>query len=127
MAYRPCPRIAAPGTFNDQLERELIFLGLAAMKDPLRPEAKAAVQLCRDAGIRTVMITGDHKDTAVAIAREVADGGEGAALSGSELDTFTDQQLVERVDSLTVYAPRVGRAQTAHCAGLEKREVPSWR
>ena len=75
------------------------------MKDPLRPEAKAAVQLCHDAGIRTVMITGDHKDTAAAIAGEVGLSiGEGAALSGSELDTFTDQQLAERVDSLSVYA-----------------------
>src|SRR4029078_6689099 len=53
------------------LENRLVFLGLAAMKDPLRPEAKAAVQSCHDAGIRTVMITGDHKDTAVAIAEEL--------------------------------------------------------
>ena len=55
----------------EELEDRLVFLGLAAMKDPLRPEAKAAVQACHDAGIQTVMITGDHKDTAVAIAEEL--------------------------------------------------------
>ena len=104
----------------DQLECGLVFIGLAAMKDPLRPEAKAAVQLCHDAGIRTVMITGDHKDTAVAIAREVGlAAGDGAALSGSELNTLTDEQLVRRVERVSVYA----RVSAEH----KLRIVQAWK
>lgn len=89
----------------DELEQDLIFLGLAAMKDPLRPEAVAAVQVCQDAGIRIVMITGDHKDTAVAIARELwLFKPEVQALTGAELDLLTDAELVQRVASIAVYA-----------------------
>ena len=86
MAHRRLDR--EPDAYRAQeLEDRLVFLGLAAMKDPLRPEAKAAVQACHDAGIRTVMITGDHKDTAVAIAEELR-GVKGPiqSLSGMELD-----------------------------------------
>ncbi len=87
------------------LERDLVFLGLAAMKDPLRQEAKVAVKNCRDAGIRTVMITGDHKDTAIAIARELGILNEHAnALSGAEIDALTDQDLIQVVDRVAVYA-----------------------
>jgi Ca2+-transporting ATPase len=76
-----------------------------AMKDPLRPEAIEAVRLCREAGIRTVMITGDHKDTAVAIARELGIyGGDGSALSGADLSNLTDDQLAQLVERVTVYA-----------------------
>ena len=89
----------------DVVERELVFLGLFAMKDPLRPEAAEAIRLCRDAGIRTVMITGDHKETAVAIARELglADGN-GIALSGAEINSLTDEQLAQCAERVTVYA-----------------------
>lgn len=89
----------------DDLERDLTFLGLVAMRDPLRPEAKAAIQMCREAGIRIVMITGDHKQTAVAIAGELGliDGREGA-LSGLELDQWSDERLREGVDRISVYA-----------------------
>ncbi|MGH7207455.1 MAG: cation-translocating P-type ATPase, partial [Nitrospiraceae bacterium] len=89
----------------DELERDLIFLGLAAMKDPLRPEAVAAVRACQDAGIRIVMITGDHKDTAVAIARELGLLKHKAqAMTGTELDRLTDAELAQRVASIAVYA-----------------------
>jgi len=89
----------------DDLERDLVFLGLVAMRDPLRPEANAAMQVCREAGIRIVMITGDHKQTAVAIARELGliDDREGA-LSGLELDQWSDERLREGVDQISVYA-----------------------
>ncbi|MEO6306369.1 MAG: cation-translocating P-type ATPase [Nitrospiraceae bacterium] len=89
----------------DELEHRLVFLGLAAMKDPLRPEAKAAVQACHDAGIQTVMITGDHKDTAVAIAEELR-GVKGTiqSLSGMELDRLSDDELVRTVEDVAVYA-----------------------
>jgi Ca2+-transporting ATPase len=95
-----------PDTYRAQeLEDRLVFLGLAAMKDPLRPEAKAAVQACHDAGIQTVMITGDHKDTAVAIAEELgALKGPGQALSGMELDRLSDDELVRTVEQVAVYA-----------------------
>jgi Ca2+-transporting ATPase len=95
-----------PDTYQAQeLEGHLVFLGLAAMKDPLRPEAKAAVQACHDAGIQTVMITGDHQDTAVAIAEELR-GVKGPiqSLSGMELDRLSDDELVRNVDDVAVYA-----------------------
>ncbi|MBM4125897.1 MAG: cation-translocating P-type ATPase [Nitrospira sp.] len=93
------------GQEPDAVEQRLVFLGLFAMKDPLRPEAVEAIRLCHEAGIKTVMITGDHKETAVAIARELAlDRGEGTALSGSELSGLTSEQLVESVERVRVYA-----------------------
>lgn len=89
----------------DDLERDLVFLGLVAMRDPLRPEVKAAMQTCREAGIRIVMITGDHKQTAVAVAGELGlIDDRGGAISGSELDQWSDERLREGVDRLSVYA-----------------------
>ena len=104
MAHRRLER--EPDAYRaDELENQLVFLGLAAMKDPLRPEAKAAVQACRDAGIRTVMITGDHKDTAAAIAGELyGTDSHVEALSGMELDRLSDDELVKTVDQVAVYA-----------------------
>ena len=104
MAHRRLGR--EPDAYRaDELENQLVFLGLAAMKDPLRPEAKAAVQACRDAGIRTVMITGDHKDTAAAIAGELyGTDSQVEALSGMELDRLSDDELVKTVDQVAVYA-----------------------
>jgi Ca2+-transporting ATPase len=95
-----------PDVYRAQvLEDRLVFLGLAAMKDPLRPEAKAAVQACHEAGIRTVMITGDHKETAMAIAGELgAFEGQEQALSGTELDHLSDDELVRNVANVAVYA-----------------------
>jgi len=89
----------------DRIERDLILLGLFAMKDPLRPEALEAVRACREAGIRTVMITGDHKETASAIAKDLGLGdAPDRALSGAELDALSDEELSGRVDRLSVYA-----------------------
>jgi Ca2+-transporting ATPase len=104
----------------EELEDRLVFLGLAAMKDPLRPEAKAAVQACHDAGIQTVMITGDHKDTAVAIAEELR-GVKGPiqSLSGMELDRLSDDELVRTVDEVAVYA----RVSAEH----KLRIVKAWK
>jgi P-type Ca2+ transporter type 2C len=103
-----------------ELEDRLVFLGLAAMKDPLRPEAKAAVQACHDAGIRTVMITGDHKDTAVAIAEELRGVKESIrSLSGMELDRLSDEELVKTVDQVAVYA----RVSAEH----KLRIVKAWK
>jgi Ca2+-transporting ATPase len=90
---------------SSELEQQLVFLGLAAMKDPLRQEAKVAVQACHDAGIRTVMITGDHKDTATAIAEELGLlKGTGHVLTGMELDRLSDEALTKLVEQIAVYA-----------------------
>jgi len=87
------------------LEQDLVFLGLMAMKDPLRPEAKAAAQTCKTAGIRTVMITGDHKATAVAIANDLGImGPDKHAISGTELNRLSDDELRDQVTTTAVYA-----------------------
>lgn len=86
-------------------ENELIFTGLIAMMDPPRVESAPAVADCRRAGIRPVMITGDHKITASAIAREIGILQDGdRAVEGSELEKMTDEQLKEEVEHISVYA-----------------------
>ena len=86
-------------------ENGFVFLGLAAMVDPPRPEAVQAVMDAKSAGIRPVMITGDHKVTATAIAKEIGIYEEGdLALTGMELDTMEEQELEEKIDRISVYA-----------------------
>jgi P-type Ca2+ transporter type 2C len=88
-----------------EIERKLVFVGLIGMIDPARPEVKQAVQVARQAGLRSVMITGDYKDTAVAIAKELALlRPHGRALSGSELDELSDEQFAGAVEEIDVYA-----------------------
>jgi len=87
------------------IETELIFAGLAAMIDPPRPEVKLAIEKCKDAGIRTVMITGDHKNTAVAIARELGFYNvDSEAVTGLELDAMPGEELERRIQRISVYA-----------------------
>ncbi|MBQ9734689.1 MAG: calcium-translocating P-type ATPase, PMCA-type [Clostridia bacterium] len=90
---------------SEDLENNLTFLGLVGMIDPPRPEAKEAVRICREAGIKPVMITGDHVVTASAIARELGilvDGDK--AITGSELDLMSDEELDAQVEFISVYA-----------------------
>jgi Ca2+-transporting ATPase len=90
---------------NDHAERDLIFAGLAGMIDPPRKEAKEAVEKCRTAGIRPIMITGDHPDTARAIARELEIlVGEDRVVSGPQLDEMDDEKLCGEVENISVYA-----------------------
>lgn len=90
---------------SQELENDLTFLGLVGMIDPPRPEAKAAVATCRKAGIKPVMITGDHVVTASAIAKELGILKEGdKAITGAELDRMTDSQLDDQVEQISVYA-----------------------
>ena len=90
---------------SEELENDLIFLGLVGMIDPPRPEAKEAVRVCRGAGIKPVMITGDHVVTASAIAKEIGILEEGdRAITGAELDEMTDTELDAAVESISVYA-----------------------
>lgn len=104
----------------DNIENELVFCGLVGMIDPVRPEVKAAIEECRGAGIRPIMITGDHKDTAVAIALElgiIKDKSE--AITGTELDDISDEDFKEKVTQYSVYA----RVQPEH----KVRIVNAWK
>ena len=102
------------------LEQQLTFVGLTGMIDPVRPEVKPAIDLCRTAGIRPVMITGDHKDTAVAIARQLGIiSGPQQAMTGSELDQMDDKELAENINRYGVYA----RVQPEH----KVRIVNAWK
>lgn len=90
---------------SETLENNLTFMGLVGMIDPPRPEAKEAVAICRKAGIKPVMITGDHVVTASAIAKELGILLEGdKAITGAELDKMTDSELDAQVESISVYA-----------------------
>lgn len=90
---------------SENLENGLTFLGLVGMIDPPRPEAKAAVEVCRKAGITPVMITGDHVITASAIAKELGILTKGMhAVTGAQLDAMTDSELDRRVTEIAVYA-----------------------
>ena len=114
---------SVPSSAED-VERDLVFVGLAGMQDPPRPEAVEAVKHCQSAGIRVVMITGDHPRTALAIARELGITKPGEqALTGAELDRLPDAELQARVSQVPVYARvtaehklRIVRAWKAHDA-----------
>ena len=104
----------------EKLEQELCFIGLTGMIDPVRPEVKAAIEECRGAGIRPIMITGDHIDTAVAIAKELGilkDASE--AVTGSQLDAMDDEEFERRFRDISVYA----RVQPEH----KTRIVTAWK
>ena len=103
---------ALPANLSPQTaEQQLTFVGLAGMMDPVRPEAAPAIARCRAAGVRVVMITGDHPDTAAAIARQlgILERG-GRATTGAELERMTAAELARRVETCSVYA----RVQPQH-------------
>ncbi len=112
---------AEPQSYEPEyLEEKLCYLGLSGMIDPIRPEVKDAIAECRTAGIRPIMITGDHKDTAVAIAKELGILGEGqGAITGAELNELSDEYLNEHIADYSVYA----RVQPEH----KVRIVKAWR
>lgn len=102
LAYRD---VAAGETVHARLEEKLTFVGLIAMIDPPRSEAKKAIATCKKAGIRTVMITGDHKQTAVAVAKELGlVEPDSICLNGSEIETISDEELKNIVQKVPVYA-----------------------
>ena len=89
----------------EEIEKDLTFMGLVGMIDPPRPEAKVAVETCKKAGIKPVMITGDHVITASAIARELGILNDGdLAITGTELDAMSDEELDKQVEKISVYA-----------------------
>ena len=102
MAYKELDHMPKEG---EKIENNLIYVGMVGMIDPPREEAKLAVEKCKTAGIKTVMITGDHKTTAVAIAKELGILEEGQeAITGAELSKMTDEELARRVENIRVYA-----------------------
>ncbi|HND53841.1 MAG TPA: HAD-IC family P-type ATPase, partial [Pirellulaceae bacterium] len=118
LAERSLPSGVTPAP--DEVERELVLTGLVGMIDPPRDEARVAVATCRSAGIRPVMITGDHPATALAIARELKLAGpDDGVMTGAELDTLTDEQLAGRVEHVAVYA----RVSAEH----KLRVVRAWK
>ncbi len=112
---------ALPGqTTPAALEHDLTFVGMVGMIDPVRPEVKAAIDECYQAGIRPIMITGDHKDTAVAIAKELGIlTGDAKAITGAELSKIGDEEFERRVGEFSVYA----RVQPEH----KVRIVEAWQ
>lgn len=102
------------------LEQQLTFIGLTGMIDPVRPEVKAAIAQCNQAGVRAVMITGDHKNTAIAIARELGIlTDENQAITGAELSKMSDEEFEDRITNICVYA----RVQPEH----KVRIVNMWK
>ncbi len=111
LAYREVP----PGldwqnSNGNELERELIFAGFVGMIDPPRPEVRDAVQRAKAAGIRPIMITGDHPGTALAIAKELGIGSDGQAVTGRELDEPGTSELASKAAMISIYA----RVNPAH-------------
>ena len=110
-----------PTNFEPEyLEQQLCFTGLCGMIDPVRPEVRDAIAECRRAGIRPIMITGDHVDTAVAIAKELGILSDGArAITGAQLDMMSDEEFEKEYQNISVYA----RVQPEH----KTRIVNAWR
>jgi len=104
LAYKPVFQLGEP------FDQGMVFIGLAGMIDPPREEAKAAIKVCEGSGIKSVMITGDHKLTAIAVAKELGLLKEGKALTGTELDNLSDEQFEQIVEEIEVYA----RVSPAH-------------
>ena len=114
--YQEIPEDRSP----ENLEQRLTFIGLAGMIDPIRPEVKAAIEECKTAGVRAVMITGDHRDTAVAIAKDLGIlKNENQAITGAELSELSDEEFEKRIGEISVYA----RVQPEH----KVRIVNMWK
>ena len=118
-AYKPLETV--PSDISpDAIENDLIFIGLVGMIDPVRPEAVEAIKECHKAGIKPVMITGDHKDTAVAIGKELGIvKSEKEAITGADLDKLSDEELAKSIDKYSIYA----RVQPEH----KVRIVKAWQ
>jgi Ca2+-transporting ATPase len=104
-AYRELPHDV--DEFDEQIEKNFVFVGIMGMIDPPRQEVKDAIFMCKNAGIRVVMITGDHKLTAIAVAKElnlIGENDENKVITGTQLDKIDDQQLIEMVENVSIYA-----------------------
>lgn len=107
-------------TTPEYIETDMSFIGLCGMIDPVRPEVKVAIEKCNQAGVRAIMITGDHKDTAVAIAKELGILKDvSQAITGTELSELSDKEFEKRIENIVVYA----RVQPEH----KVRIVNTWK
>ena len=114
--YKSLPKSVEP----EYLENDLIFIGIVGMIDPCRPEVYDAINKCRQAGVRPIMITGDHKDTAVAIGKDLGIiKNDDEAIVGAELDKYSDEEMKEVVTKYSVYA----RVQPEH----KTKIVNAWK
>ena len=114
--YDKNPSFSSP----NEIENDLIFIGFVGMIDPIREEVKVAIKECKSAGIRPIMITGDHKDTAVAIAKELGIiESEDEAITGAMLSEMSDEEFFEKVEKFSVYA----RVQPEH----KTKIVSAWQ
>jgi Ca2+-transporting ATPase len=120
-AYKDFPENQS--TFDEEIEEDFTFVGIVGMIDPPRSEVKDAISLCRSAGIRVIMITGDHKLTAAAVAKELSLIGENETetkvLTGAELEAMSEEELVARVEDISIYA----RVSPEH----KTRIVQAWK
>jgi potassium/sodium efflux P-type ATPase len=109
MAYRPFEAKELSGVSAEKIEKDLIFIGITGMYDPPRPEVKDAVSVCRKAGIRVVMITGDYQITALSIAKQVGivSSGDPEVITGTELTNLTDEQLKNKLTKKELIFARV--------------------
>ncbi|MCD6510237.1 MAG: calcium-transporting P-type ATPase, PMR1-type [Thermoprotei archaeon] len=105
LAYRELPR-AQEEWDPEEVENDLTFMGLVGMIDPPREEVKEAIDLCRKAGIKVIMITGDHKLTAIAVAREIGliDSEDPLVITGVELDRMSDEELERIIEDVVIFA-----------------------
>lgn len=110
LAYKSSSKPAEP------VDQNMVFVGLVGMIDPPRPEVKDAIKVCEEAGIESIMITGDHKLTAMAVARELGLLKQGKALSGTELDSLSEEEFEKMVEQIEVYA-RVSPAHKLRVVG----------
>jgi Ca2+-transporting ATPase len=104
VAFRSLKSVSSCEAFDEDAEQDLVFLGLIGMIDPPRAEAKDAVARARGAGIRTIMITGDHPKTAAVIANELGIAVDGRAVTGAELETMSDEALYRTAHDVSVFA-----------------------
>jgi Ca2+-transporting ATPase len=119
-AYRELPETREE--FGDDIEQDFVFAGIVGMIDPPRKEVKDAITICKNAGIRVVMITGDHKLTATAVAKELnllGEDEESRVLTGEELDAISDEHLSDIVEEVVIYA----RVSPEH----KTRIVKAWK
>lgn len=107
-------------TKKDKRESGFTFMGMAAISDPLRKEASDAVKLCKKAGIRVIMITGDHKSTALSIAEELSIA-KGGALTGEELDKMSDEEFMKAISKVSVFSRVMPEHKVRIVKGLKKQ------
>lgn len=119
LAYRDLPSFS--GHASPDLEKDLTLVGLVGLNDPPRPGVKEAIARCHRAGIRTIMITGDHRGTAVAVAKELGLSYEGGVASGNDVDSWSQPELEERSKKINVYARVSPRHKLRIVRALKRR------